>query len=41
MLETDDRWFGITYKEDIAPVVQSFREMIAAGEYTAELYQDL
>lgn len=41
MLETNDRWFGITYREDIESVVSHFREMIRTGTYDAELYRDL
>jgi len=41
MLETDSRWFGITYKEDAPFVVESFRELIESGVYKAELYSDL
>lgn len=40
-LETKDRWFGVTYKEDKASVVESFKKLIADGVYEKELYSDL
>ena len=41
VLETKDRWFGVTYKEDKAAVVESFRELIKDGVYSEELYKDV
>ena len=41
VLPTDDKWFGVTYKKDKPAVVESFRKLIDAGEYTANLYSDL
>ncbi len=41
VLGTDDRWFGVTYKEDKPLVVESVRKLIADGVYKAELYTDL
>lgn len=41
VLETHDRWFGITYREDLAAVQQSFRKLIDRGIYTPDLYSDL
>ena len=41
VLETHDRWFGVTYKEDKAAVAQSFRDLIAQGVYREDLYSDL
>lgn len=41
VLPTDDKWFGVTYKEDKPAVVESFRQLIEAGEYKADLYSDL
>ena len=38
---TDDEWFGVTYKEDKAAVVESFRGLYARGVYGADLYGDL
>lgn len=39
VLTTHDRWFGVTYHEDKAAVVESFRALHAAGEYTEPLYK--
>lgn len=41
VLETKDKWFGVTYKEDKAAVVDSFRQLIEDGVYKADLYSDL
>ena len=41
VLPTDDRWFGVTYKEDKQAVVDSFRKLIKAGVYQKDLYSDL
>lgn len=41
VLETHDRWFGVTYKEDKEEVVQSFKRLIEDGVYQEELYSDL
>lgn len=41
VLETKDRWFGVTYKEDKASVVESFKKLIADGVYREALYSDL
>ena len=41
LLPTDDEWFGVTYKEDKAAVVESFRGLYERGVYGAELYGDL
>lgn len=41
VLPTDDKWFGVTYKEDKPAVVQSFRALIAQGAYQANLYGDM
>ena len=38
VLDTADKWFGVTYKEDKEFVVNSFKELIAKGEYTEELF---
>ena len=40
-LETRDKWFGVTYKEDKAAVVASFKKLIEDGVYGKELYSDL
>ncbi len=41
VLPTDDRWFGVTYKEDKPAVVTSFRKLIESGIYSTDLYSDL
>ena len=41
VLETQDKWFGVTYKEDKEAVVQNFRKLIEDGIYREELYSDL
>ena len=41
VLPSTDKWFGVTYKEDKAAVVESFRELIEAGVYQRDLYSDL
>lgn len=41
VLETKDKWFGVTYKEDKESVVQSFKKLIGNGTYREELYGDL
>lgn len=38
VLESRDKWFGVTYKEDKPTVVRSFQELIAAGVYKEKLY---
>lgn len=38
MLETKDKWFGVTYREDKENVVNSFRALIAAGVYPEKLF---
>ena len=41
VLPTDDKWFGVTYKEDKASVVESFKQLYAEGAYDEKLYADL
>lgn len=41
VLETKDKWFGVTYKEDKESVVQSFKKLIADAVYKEEMYSDL
>ena len=33
VLETEDKWYGVTYKEDKAAVVEAFRELKSQGVY--------
>ena len=39
VLETADKWFGVTYKEDKQAVVESLRKLIAGGVYPERLYK--
>lgn len=41
VLETGDKWFGVTYKEDKQTVVDSFAKLIDEGVYKEELFSDL
>lgn len=41
VLETKDSWFGVTYAEDKAAVVEEFRKLLADGVYNEDLYGDL
>lgn len=41
VLPTEDSWFGVTYKEDKAVVVEAFRELYAKGIYRQPLYSDM
>ncbi len=38
VLETNDKWFGVTYKEDKPIVVESIKRLIAEGKYPEKLY---
>lgn len=38
VLETSDRWFGVTFPEDKALVIQSFQKLVEAGKYPARLF---
>ena len=38
VLETKDKWFGVTYREDKPAVVESFRRLIEAGVYAPDLF---
>lgn len=38
VLETKDKWFGVTYREDKPAVVESFRQLIEAGVYAPDLF---
>ena len=41
VLETQDQWFGVTYKEDKPLVTASIRALIDRGVYQKDLYADL
>ncbi|MDD6571729.1 MAG: sugar phosphate nucleotidyltransferase [Thermoflexaceae bacterium] len=38
VLESKDKWVGVTYKEDKPVVVASIKELIASGKYPDKLY---
>lgn len=38
VIPTEDKWFGVTYKEDKELVVNSFKELINAGIYKENLF---
>jgi len=40
VLETPERWFGVTYREDKDYVVSRIRELVASGEYPSPLWGD-
>lgn len=40
VLETADRWFGVTYKEDKAFVAESFKRLVEDGVYGEDLFAD-
>ena len=37
LLETNDKWFGVTYKEDAPVVIESFKKLVDAGVYPEKL----
>lgn len=39
VLSSQDRWFGVTYKEDREYVVSAFRSLVKKGVYPEELYR--
>ena len=41
VLDSHDKWFGVTYKEDKESVMESFRKLIETGVYKEELFSDL
>ena len=38
VLQTGEKWFGVTYREDKPAVVESFRRLIDEGVYTTPLF---
>ena len=40
VLESHDKWFGVTYKEDKEFVVRSFEQLVAKGVYGERLFED-
>lgn len=41
VLRTDDTWYGMTYKEDVKVVKESFQGMLDKGTYEKDLFADL
>lgn len=41
VLKSNDTWYGMTYKEDVASVKDSFKKMLEKGVYQADLFGDL
>ena len=41
VLRTNDTWYGMTYKEDVGVVKESFKGMIEDGMYEKDLFGDL
>lgn len=39
VLNTNDKWFGVTYKEDKQVVVESFNKLVEAGVYPKKLFE--
>lgn len=38
VLTTNDKWFGVTYKEDKEKVAESFKKLVDEGIYTSKLF---
>lgn len=38
VLRSEDNWFGVTYKEDKATVIEAFEKLIADGVYSKKLF---
>ena len=41
VLKTNDTWYGMTYREDVAAVKDSFKKMLENGVYKVDLFSDL
>lgn len=41
VLQSNDQWFGVTYQEDKASVIENFKKLYAKGRYGSNLYEDL
>ena len=39
VLDTPDKWFGVTYKEDKQAVTDAIRGLIEAGVYKEKLFE--
>ncbi len=40
VLKTNDKWFGVTYKEDKDYVIESFKRLISDGVYSHDLFSN-
>ena len=38
VLKTRDKWFGVTYKEDVPSVIADFKELLEKGVYPSRLW---
>ncbi len=38
VLRSNDSWFGVTYREDHAQVVESIRRLVKSGKYPESLW---
>lgn len=41
VLQSSDKWFGVTYKEDKKDVVEEIRKLVADGVYKENLFEDM
>ncbi len=41
VLRTNDTWYGMTYKEDVEAIKESFKGMIEDSVYEKDLFGDL
>lgn len=41
VLETRDKWFGVTYQEDKQTVIDAIHALVESGVYTKDLFDDL
>ena len=39
VLPTEEGWFGVTYRQDVARVRSSIAALVAAGHYPAHLWE--
>lgn len=39
VVKTNDTWFGVTYQEDKATVMEAFKELVKKGVYSEHLYE--
>lgn len=40
VLDTDDKWFGLTYKEDFDFVVNGIKKLVEKGDYSSNLWEE-